>query len=132
MINYCPLNNWSRGVAVQHAALSRPRSRVRIPSGPPKLVQKTNQKSWFFCYFMPVFVTKVGLFLCYAPRGRKTVFCIGAAIRHIGSCQGRNIDSILHAYELTLSISRNIECLPKDILLLTKLRSPQIRMKVAS
>ena len=27
---------WSRGVAVQHAALSRPRSRVQIPSGPQK------------------------------------------------------------------------------------------------
>ncbi len=27
---------WSRGVAAEHAALSRPRSRVRIPSGPPK------------------------------------------------------------------------------------------------
>ena len=73
MINYCPLNNWSRGVVVQHAALSRPRSRVRIPSGPPKLVQKTNQKSWFFCYFMPVFVTKIGLFPSYALRGRKIV-----------------------------------------------------------
>ena len=27
---------WSRGVAAEHAALSRPRSRVRIPSGPLK------------------------------------------------------------------------------------------------
>jgi hypothetical protein len=25
---------WSRGVVAKHAALSRPRSRVRIPSGP--------------------------------------------------------------------------------------------------
>jgi excisionase family DNA binding protein len=39
MVNYCPLakKNWSRGVAAKHAALSRPRSRVRIPSGPQRV-----------------------------------------------------------------------------------------------
>jgi len=48
-------------------------SGICCPSGPPKLMQKTNQNGWFFRYFMPVFVTKIGLFLCYAPRGRKIV-----------------------------------------------------------
>jgi hypothetical protein len=36
-------------------------------------MQKTNQNGWFFRYFVPVFVTKIGWFLCYAPRVRKIV-----------------------------------------------------------
>jgi len=36
-------------------------------------MQKTNHFGWFFRYFMLVFVTKIGLFLCYALRGRKIV-----------------------------------------------------------
>jgi hypothetical protein len=36
-------------------------------------MKKTNHFGWLFRYFMPVFVPKIGLFLCYAPRGRKTV-----------------------------------------------------------
>jgi hypothetical protein len=31
-------------------------------------MQKTNHFGWFFRYFMPVLVTKIGLFLCYALR----------------------------------------------------------------
>ncbi len=35
---YCKIAvAWSRGVVAEHAALSRPRSRVRIPSGPLSL-----------------------------------------------------------------------------------------------
>ncbi len=36
--------NWSRGVAAKHAALSRPRSRVRIPSGPLSATQMNRSK----------------------------------------------------------------------------------------
>jgi len=47
-------------------------------------MQKTNQNGWFFRYFMPVFVTKIGLSLCYALRGRKiVVFYRGRDPTHI-------------------------------------------------
>jgi hypothetical protein len=35
---------WTRGVAAKHAALSRPRSRVRIPSGPPEGILYVNRQ----------------------------------------------------------------------------------------
>ncbi len=44
MINYSPVRG--RGVAVKHAALSRPRSRVRIPSLPPSK-EKAAQAAFF-------------------------------------------------------------------------------------
>ena len=36
-------------------------------------MQKTNHFGWFFSLFYACFVTKIGLFLCYALRGRKIV-----------------------------------------------------------
>src|SRR4030042_1717722 len=51
----------SRGVAAEHAALSRPRSRVRIPSGPHEKCNKYNQETktlivLFFLYIYSVYI----------------------------------------------------------------------------
>src|SRR5450759_3014883 len=52
--------SWTRGVAAKHAALSRPRSRVRIPSGPPEAIlnrqpgqMKIDQAAWLIGTIAP-------------------------------------------------------------------------------
>ena len=57
--------------------------RTLIPSGPPKLKRKTNQKGWFFRFFKSVFTQKIGLSPCYALRVRKlVVFYRGRDLLH--------------------------------------------------
>jgi hypothetical protein len=43
------------------------------PVGAAKVERKTNQKGWFFIILCLCSSQKIGLFLCYAPRGRKIV-----------------------------------------------------------
>ena len=56
MVNYCPHEKWTRGVVAKHAALSRPRSRVRIPSGPLNqhrtLIEEFHEKRGIFCFML--------------------------------------------------------------------------------